>query len=98
MEIRVPYDAHPMKISFSGDKSIGDILGSHFFKIPRFQRPYSWDRENVEDFWTDALQSPEADYFIGSMVVYKEAENMFGVVDGQQRRFPREMDNVMRTI
>ena len=74
-----------MKISFSGDKSIRDILGSHFFKIPRFQRPYSWDRENVEDFWTDALQSPEEDYFIGSMVVYKEAENMFGVVDGQQR-------------
>src|SRR5437870_4900659 len=74
-----------MKINFSGDKSIRDILGSHFFKIPRFQRPYSWDRENVEDFWTDALQSPEEDYFIGSMVVYKEAENMFGVVDGQQR-------------
>jgi uncharacterized protein with ParB-like and HNH nuclease domain len=74
-----------MKINFSGHKSIRDILGSHFFKIPRFQRPYSWDRENVEDFWTDALESPEEDYFIGSMVVYKEAENMFGVVDGQQR-------------
>jgi uncharacterized protein with ParB-like and HNH nuclease domain len=43
-----------MKIR-SIDKDIRDILESGFYRIPRFQRPYSWDRENIEDFWNDVI-------------------------------------------
>lgn len=74
-----------MKIR-SIDKSVSDILKSSFYKIPRFQRPYSWERENVEDFWTDVFVNSGADYFIGSMVVYQpEHSDTASVVDGQQR-------------
>ena len=68
------------------DLSVSKLLKSSFYRIPRFQRPYSWDRENVSDFWTDALVSDDADYFIGSFVVFKEQSgDKLLVVDGQQR-------------
>src|SRR5947209_16055653 len=61
------------------------ILESGYYRIPRFQRPYSWERENIEDFWNDTILGGDTDYFIGSMVVFKERSGSFGVVDGQQR-------------
>ena len=67
------------------DKDISEILSSGFYKIPRFQRPYSWSRENIEDFWNDVVVDSIGDYFIGSMVVYQIEKGVFGVVDGQQR-------------
>jgi hypothetical protein len=74
-----------MKIR-SVDRTMNDILKSGFYKIPRFQRPYSWERENVEDFWTDVFVNSGSDYFIGSMVVFQpEHSDTASVVDGQQR-------------
>ena len=73
-----------MKISCF-DKEIQEILSSGYYKIPRFQRPYSWQREQIEDFWTDVITDSENDYFIGSIVVFKADRDEFGVVDGQQR-------------
>ena len=73
-----------MKIE-SSDKDIETLLSSSYFHIPRFQRPYSWDDENIKDFWDDIYSNQSDDYFIGSMVVYKNSKQEFGVVDGQQR-------------
>ncbi|GID33222.1 DUF262 domain-containing protein [Paractinoplanes brasiliensis] len=67
----------------SNGRTVGTLLSAGFYKIPRFQRPYSWDRANVEEFWTDVVDS-QGDYFIGSMVVYGSG-GTFGLVDGQQR-------------
>ena len=73
-----------MKIE-SKDTDIESLLDGSFFHIPRFQRPYSWDAENISEFWDDLVINKGEDYFIGSMVVYKKAKQQFGVVDGQQR-------------
>jgi uncharacterized protein with ParB-like and HNH nuclease domain len=67
------------------DKEIKDILETGYYIIPRFQRPYLWDRENVEEFWNDAVADTEGAHFIGSIVVYKAKEGKLGIVDGQQR-------------
>ncbi|MGM4919544.1 DUF262 domain-containing protein [Tardiphaga sp. 813_E8_N1_3] len=67
------------------DSKIGTLFSSAFYKIPRFQRPYSWDKGNVEDFWSDVITSEKADHFIGSMVVYSGQNQEKFVVDGQQR-------------
>ncbi len=67
----------------SNGRTVEGLLTAGFYKIPRFQRPYSWDRTNVEEFWSDVVAS-EGDYFIGSMVVYGSS-GTFGLVDGQQR-------------
>ena len=66
------------------DKQVGQLLKESFYKIPRFQRPYSWDHVNVEEFWTDAVVENEGDYFIGNFVLYDDKASL-GVVDGQQR-------------
>jgi uncharacterized protein with ParB-like and HNH nuclease domain len=73
-----------MKIE-SFDQTIAELLAMGYFKIPRFQRPYSWERIETEDFWNDTIVEADADYFIGSIVVFKYEDGLFGVVDGQQR-------------
>ncbi len=73
-----------MKIE-SKDTDIESFLDGSYFYIPRFQRPYSWDDENIADFWADVITDSSDDYFIGSMVLYKKSKQQFGVVDGQQR-------------
>jgi len=73
-----------MKIE-STDQDIRALLASAYYRIPRFQRPYSWDRENIQEFWDDIIRGKPSDYFIGSMVVYKHSNDSYGIVDGQQR-------------
>ncbi|GGL52187.1 DUF262 domain-containing protein [Wenxinia marina] len=72
-----------MKIS-SDDKRIEDLLKGNRFLIPRFQREYSWEPDQVLTFWNDVNENKGESYFIGAMVVYKEG-NLFAIVDGQQR-------------
>lgn len=72
-----------MKIECS-DQKVEYILKSNYFEIPRFQRPYSWEREHWEDFWNDIFISKHSDYFIGSVVTYSNGNNK-AIVDGQQR-------------
>lgn len=67
------------------DKDVKELLSSHYFVIPRFQRPYSWDKSNVEDFLNDVVTESDSDYFIGSIVCFKEGKSLLGIVDGQQR-------------
>lgn len=80
----LPINDFNMNIS-SIDKTIRTVLKSSYYKIPRFQRPYSWEREHIEDFWNDSIRESSGDYFIGSMVVYEISDDTYGVVDGQQR-------------
>jgi uncharacterized protein with ParB-like and HNH nuclease domain len=69
----------------SKDTDVESLLDGSYFYIPRFQRPYSWDVDNINDFWFDLIANQSDDYFIGSMVVFKKSKQLFGVVDGQQR-------------
>lgn len=73
-----------MKIT-SLDKEIKKVFETGYYNIPRFQRPYSWEKEQITEFWHDIVVDSESDYFIGSIVVYKKDDEMFGIVDGQQR-------------
>lgn len=75
-----------MKIE-SSDKNIDEILNLGYYKIPRFQRPFSWEKDQIEEFWADAIADNDCDYFIGSVVVCQESDKkkVFGIVDGQQR-------------
>jgi hypothetical protein len=73
-----------MKIE-SLDRNVQQVLSTGYYRIPRFQRPYSWNEENLEEFWTDTIVDSEADYFIGAVIVVETGNNRFDVVDGQQR-------------
>lgn len=67
------------------DRDVRQILESGTYMIPRFQRPFSWDRDNVDEFWFDSTSEVKKDYFIGSFVTYNISSSSYGVVDGQQR-------------
>jgi Protein of unknown function DUF262/Protein of unknown function (DUF1524) len=66
---------------------IGALLEGKYFQIPRYQRPYLWERAHLDDFWRDVIQSRgDEEYFIGSIVTAKPRhESVYAVVDGQQR-------------
>ena len=72
-----------MKIE-SIDIDLENLLNSRYFSVPRFQRPYSWEEENINDLWNDVTTN-SSDYFIGSMVVFTMRKQEHGIVDGQQR-------------
>jgi len=76
-------------------KTIKEIFGDakSFYKMPDYQRPYSWDDEQVEQLWDDIhtayinnLEDSDIDenYFLGSIILIPK-RNEFDVVDGQQR-------------
>ncbi|KAB2759923.1 DUF262 domain-containing protein [Brucella anthropi] len=73
-----------MKIE-SRDLKIDELLSGNYLFVPRFQRPYSWEEENIFEFWNDISSVLGDTYFIGSMVVYQRRSNELGLVDGQQR-------------
>lgn len=72
-------------------KSIKNILANDelFYQIPDYQRPYSWDKDNLSDLIDDlttAYHDGDDDYFCGSLVlVDNKADERFDVIDGQQR-------------
>ncbi|EDL50345.1 hypothetical protein ED21_27778 [Erythrobacter sp. SD-21] len=49
------------------------------------QRPYNWESDHLQEFWSDVVDSIGDSYFIGSMVVYTKGRGSLAVVDGQQR-------------
>ena len=68
-------------------QGLGACLKSNFLTVPKYQRAFSWEKENVLEFLTDintAYTSGNAEYFMGSVVVQGEEQN-YEVVDGQQR-------------
>jgi uncharacterized protein with ParB-like and HNH nuclease domain len=80
------------------DKTIRDLLGSkRQFVIPRFQREYSWDKKNYQEFLEDMIGNlvikegkiSSSQYFLGTMLFIgnftEGTEQEIQVVDGQQR-------------
>ncbi|WP_412471780.1 DUF262 domain-containing protein [Halobacteriovorax sp. RT-1-4] len=64
------------------------------FLIPRFQREYSWGKEQLAELWIDLISSIRVEdgklcptsYFIGSLVLIgDENTEELQIVDGQQR-------------
>ncbi|KAB7791173.1 GmrSD restriction endonuclease domain-containing protein [Bifidobacterium leontopitheci] len=71
------------------EKPLGKVFTPDYqLSIPSFQRAYIWKRENILQLITDlqdACQSPETPYFLGSLILVREGECRYSVIDGQQR-------------
>lgn len=66
-----------------------DLFNKRYFEIPKYQRGYSWDRQNVRDLFEDIREAIESgsSHYMGTVVLYEgtpQGEYYF-VVDGQQR-------------
>ncbi|KUL34570.1 DUF262 domain-containing protein [Actinoplanes awajinensis] len=71
----------------SGMYSLAKLFSQEFFfRIPEYQRPFMWDKENFSNLIGDLLQTPwDEPYFLGTLVLHKQRESEYDVVDGQQR-------------
>ena len=70
-------------------KIIAKIFGDadSYYQIPDYQRPYSWEDEQIEQLWDDlycAMDSGDESYFLGPIILIRRGD-WFEVVDGQQR-------------
>ena len=68
-------------------QGLGACLTGNFLTVPKYQRAFSWDDDNVKNFLTDvntAFSNKSAEYFMGS-VVLQGSDQHYEVVDGQQR-------------
>lgn len=74
---------------------MGDLLGDRIpFRIPAYQRGYSWQLEEWRDFTADLKSlwhEPDATHFLGEILSVKidapttKSHHVFELVDGQQR-------------
>jgi uncharacterized protein with ParB-like and HNH nuclease domain len=75
----------------TGKSTVKNIFdGTRIFNVPIYQRAYSWQKENLQDFLSDLInQYNDKPYFFGSFLFHiREKRNDFEVidiVDGQQR-------------
>nr|WP_306264665.1 DUF262 domain-containing HNH endonuclease family protein [Pararhizobium sp. IMCC3301] len=74
----------------AAERTIGQILTDEIrYEIPPYQRPYSWEKGNVEQLLDDAWEAFKAndeEYFIGSLItIERSKDELYEVVDGQQR-------------
>lgn len=70
------------------DATIQDVLfGNMKFRIPRYQRPYAWEEDQISEFWGDLIGNSQP-FFIGSLILNYETLEETGyieIIDGQQR-------------
>ena len=68
--------------------NLNDILGNgKIYRVPQFQRDYSWEQDNWEDLWNDIEQAAvsKSAHYMGSVVLQSTTGKEFLIIDGQQR-------------
>ncbi|MGB7522339.1 MAG: DUF262 domain-containing HNH endonuclease family protein [Spirulinaceae cyanobacterium] len=76
----------------SSNLSIADLFRD-FYSVPDFQREYVWQKSNVErllsdiyyELYEEDVTLDDAEYFLGSIVVFRDEDKTFQLIDGQQR-------------
>ena len=63
---------------------IFSIEGSQKYKIPIYQRNYSWGTKQIETL-IDDINNEEQGYYIGNLLITETNKTFLEVVDGQQR-------------
>lgn len=66
-----------------------ELIGNgRLYRVPPYQRDYSWTVEQWEDLWTDIadlVERPDETHYMGALVVEGKSDREFAVIDGQQR-------------
>ena len=66
-----------------------DLIGNgKQYRVPPYQRDYSWGEEQWEDLWNDIVELRcDADqcHYLGALVVEESDNREFLIIDGQQR-------------
>jgi uncharacterized protein with ParB-like and HNH nuclease domain len=67
------------------------VSNSKIYKVPIYQRDYSWKEEHWEDLWNDIIlltkdsNKDKQNHYLGSIVLQTIGDKVFQIIDGQQR-------------
>lgn len=66
-----------------------ELVGNgRIYRVPPYQRDYSWEEEQWEDLWNDILDlrgMQDNRHYMGALVVEAKSDREFRIIDGQQR-------------
>lgn len=72
-----------------------ETVFKQIYVVPVYQRPYSWDKEQIDvlldDLFKSYLEDKNSGYYVGNIIVHDKNEKLnghilqFEIVDGQQR-------------
>lgn len=68
--------------------NLNDIFANgRRYKVPDYQRDYSWEEEQWDDLWMDILTVRRQDvvHYMGAIVLQDHKNKSYSVIDGQQR-------------
>lgn len=63
---------------------VSKIFSNVHYEVPIYQRNYAWDSDQIEQLIED-IMSTDDDYFLGNLIVNQKDNNVYEVIDGQQR-------------
>ena len=74
-------------MSGSNLQTLSEIYNDRLFRIPDYQRGYSWEDEQLTDFWRDLNNLDDIrTHYTGMITVeHKKENNNYHIIDGQQR-------------
>jgi uncharacterized protein with ParB-like and HNH nuclease domain len=79
-----------MPVNFNtSNLTFRQLLGNGLtYKVPLFQRDYSWTEDEWDDLWQDilvVLNDGEEAHYMGYLVLQTSDNRSFNIIDGQQR-------------
>ena len=68
--------------------TFGEMIGNgKIYRIPLYQRDYSWEKEQWEELWDDIIQIMQQPHvhYMGAIMLQNRDGGVYTVIDGQQR-------------
>ncbi|MBN2823772.1 MAG: DUF262 domain-containing protein, partial [Campylobacterales bacterium] len=68
--------------------TLGELLGNgKTYRVPPYQRDYSWDEEKWDDLFLDIsdLEKSKYPHYMGAIVLQTANNKQYSIIDGQQR-------------
>jgi len=74
----------------TSNDTLRKLLGNGLvYRVPPFQRDYSWDEDHWDDLWQDIMglfeEDGDTDHYMGYLVLQSSDNKRFDIIDGQQR-------------
>ncbi|MCX8501371.1 MAG: DUF262 domain-containing HNH endonuclease family protein [Alphaproteobacteria bacterium] len=73
----------------SSNQTYRKLMGNGMvYKVPPFQRDYSWEEEQWDNLWQDLMamiEGKERSHYLGYLVLQSTDDRNFLIIDGQQR-------------
>lgn len=66
----------------------GKLIDNIRLTIPEYQRPYKWTARNAIQLLDDIIEAKNCNkekYRVGTLILHKDKEGIYNIVDGQQR-------------